>query len=91
MDPTDEIAHFRPDDDGCLVAASLSCPVCLSSAAVRFELSGPEEDARAHCACRLCGHERDVYLTVEQALRLSLHARCPLDLTPHPRDALVAF
>ncbi len=38
-----ETAHFNPADSGALVAASLSCPVCLSSA-VRWSLDGGRYD-----------------------------------------------
>lgn len=85
-----ETALFRPDEPGVLVAASLSCPVCLS-AAVRWSLAGAGYDRRARCVCTVCQHERDVFLTPEQALRLSLHRTCPLDLTPHSPDLLTAL
>ena len=85
-----ETAHFRPADSGCLVAASLACPVCLSSA-VRWSLGGGGYDRRARCVCTECDHERDLYLTPEQALRLSLHRICPLDATPQPPDLLTAL
>jgi hypothetical protein len=85
-----ETAHFAPADSGALVAASLACPCCLSSA-VRWSLAGGGYDRRARCACTTCGHERDVFLTPEQALRLSLHRTCPLDLTFHPPDLLTAL
>jgi hypothetical protein len=32
-----------------------------------------------------------VFLTPEQALRLALHESCPLDLTPHPGDLILAM
>jgi hypothetical protein len=85
-----ETAHFRPDDAGVLVAASLACPACLSSA-VQWSLRGAGYDRRAQCVCTGCGHARDVFLTPEQALRLALHRTCPLDPTPHPPDLLTAF
>jgi hypothetical protein len=85
-----ETAHFRPDEPGLLVAASLACPMCLSSS-VRWSLAGGGYDRRARCVCTACGHERDVFLTPEQALRLSLHRTCPLDLTPHSPDLLTAL
>ncbi len=82
-----ETACFRPADAGLLVAASLSCPLCLSSA-VHWSLSGGGYDRRARCVCVSCSYERDVYLTPEQALRLSLHPTCELDPTPPPPDVL---
>ncbi len=85
-----ETALFRPDDSGALVAASLACPLCLSSA-VEWSLGGAGYDRMARCACTACGHEREVFLTPEQALRLSLHRTCPLDLTFHSPDLLTAF
>lgn len=88
--PDCEIAHFRPDDEGCLVAASLACPRCLSGA-VGWTLCATEDDARAHCSCQSCGHERDVFLAPEQALRLALHRVVPLDVSVRPRDLLLAM
>jgi hypothetical protein len=40
-----EIAHFRPDDERCLVLVSLSCPACLSSE-VDWQLLDTADDAR---------------------------------------------
>ncbi|MCW3064213.1 MAG: hypothetical protein JWN32_1385 [Solirubrobacterales bacterium] len=48
-------------------------------------------DASAACRCTSCGRERVVFLTPEQALRLALHDTCPLDLTPHPGDLILAM
>jgi hypothetical protein len=48
-------------------------------------------DANATCRCATCGRERVVFLTPEQALRLALHDTCPLDLTPHPGDLILAM
>jgi hypothetical protein len=82
-----ETAHFRPADAGCFVIASLACPMCLSSA-VEWSLAGGGYDRRARCVCMRCEHERDVYLTPMQALRLALHSTCPLDPTLPPHDPL---
>jgi hypothetical protein len=76
-----EIAHFRPDDEPCLVLVSLSCPVCLSSD-VDWRLLDTSDDARVRCSCRSCGDARLVYLTQGQALRLALQEPWPLDLKP---------
>ena len=68
---TVETTAFRGDDPECLVAAGLSCRMCLSGD-VDWSLRVAAWDADAHCRCRRCGHERSVALTPEQALRLSL-------------------
>jgi flavoprotein len=67
-----ELATFRANDDAALVAAALACRACLSSD-VEPSLTIDEFDAVAICRCRACGHSREVSLTSEQALRLSLH------------------
>jgi hypothetical protein len=90
IDPLTETARFRPDDDGCFVAADLACPWCLSwQVEWRLEHTGYED--RATCRCTSCERERVVFLTPEQALRLALHDSCPLDLTPHPGDLILAM
>lgn len=66
-----ELASFRPNDEPCLVAASLACRMCLSSA-VDWALDGPVEEPRVECRCRACGYVRTVELTDAQELRLSL-------------------
>ncbi len=66
-----EVASFRGDDDACLVAASLACRVCLSSA-IDWSLRVADWDHEVVCRCRDCGDERVVSLTGDQALRLSL-------------------
>ena len=76
-----EIASFRPDDEPCLVLASLACTACLSTD-IAWTLVDDLDDARVHCGCRSCGRERDVYLSQGQALRLALQEPWPLDLTP---------
>ena len=76
-----EIAHFRPDDEPCLVLVSLSCPACLSSD-VDWRLLDTADDARVRCRCKSCGDSRLVYLTQGQALRLALQEPWPLDLKP---------
>ena len=69
-----ETATFRGDDDVCLVEASLACSVCLSGD-VEWSLRGDEWDAAVDCRCERCGYTRTVWLTGEQALRLSLDRR----------------
>jgi hypothetical protein len=79
--PGCETAAFLADDPGCLVEASLACPSCLS-AGVESRLEPHGYDPSVRCECRACGHERTVFLTPEQALRLSLHVERPLDVAP---------
>ena len=66
-----ELAAFRPDDPWELVAASLACRGCLSSA-VTWWLDGDAFECRAVCVCDDCGMERAVELSLQQTLRLSL-------------------
>jgi hypothetical protein len=74
---TRETAGFRMNDPECLVEAGLSCPVCLSSA-ISLDLHLADVyDPAAACACSGCRHERRVFLTPDQALRLALRP-------PHP-------
>jgi hypothetical protein len=76
-----ETAAFAGDDPGCLVEASLACSRCLSgSVAARLRLE--DYDPRVECVCRRCGYARSVFLTTEQALRLSLHVAGPPDSLP---------
>jgi hypothetical protein len=65
-----EVASFLPDDPVELVEASLSCSVCLAS--VEWRLDDEWLDPSVTCRCRSCGHERRVYVTADQKLRLSL-------------------
>lgn len=66
-----ELASFLPNDEPCLVAASLACRMCLSGS-VEWALDGPVEEPRVECSCRSCGYVRIVELTNAQELRLSL-------------------
>jgi len=66
-----ETASFRGNDAVCLVEASLACRVCLSSE-VEWSLSAEPWDSRVTCRCMRCGDQRDVSLTDDQAMRLSL-------------------
>ena len=74
MIATTETASFRGDDDVCLVEASLACSVCLSSD-VEWGLHTDDWEAAVRCRCEECGHVRTVWLTGDQALRLSLDRR----------------
>jgi hypothetical protein len=71
MDQTLELATFRGNDDPCLVEAALACRMCLSSD-VEWSLAVDDFEGRVECACRSCGYVREVSLTSEQTLRLSL-------------------
>jgi hypothetical protein len=64
MDGSLELATFRGDDDPSLVAAALACRACLSG----------DFEGAVECRCQSCGYVREVSLTSEQALRLSLTA-----------------
>lgn len=71
MDNSLELATFRGDDDPSLVAAALACRACLSGE-VEWSLRVDDFDGTVECRCRRCGYAREVSLTSEQALRLSL-------------------
>jgi hypothetical protein len=82
-----ETAHFRVDDADSLVAASLACSGCLSSA-VDWRLSSRRrEDPSVACHCRSCGRDRRLWVTPDQALRLSMHAVRRLDPTADAEPA----
>ncbi len=71
MDESLELATFRGDDDPSLVAAALACRACLSGE-VEWSLRLDDFEATVECRCQSCGYVREVSLTSEQALRLSL-------------------
>jgi hypothetical protein len=71
MDGSLELATFRGDDDPSLVAAALACRGCLSGD-VEWSLRVDDFDGTVECRCRRCGYVREVSLTSEQTLRLSL-------------------
>jgi hypothetical protein len=71
LDPVEELATFRGNDDPALVAAALACRACLSGE-VDWSLLIGDFEAEAICRCRACGYERLVSLNSDQALRLSL-------------------
>ena len=66
-----ELATFRGNDEPALVAAALACRACLSGA-VDWSLRVEDFEGTVECRCQSCGYVRDVSLTSEQALRLSL-------------------
>jgi hypothetical protein len=71
MDDALELATFRGDDDPSLVAAALACRACLSGD-VEWSLRVDDFEGTVECRCQGCGYVREVSLTSEQALRLSL-------------------
>ncbi|HVG74317.1 MAG TPA: hypothetical protein VM824_02970 [Thermoleophilaceae bacterium] len=71
MDNSLELATFRGDDDPSLVAAALACRACLSGQ-VDWSLRVDDFEGTVECRCRRCGYVREVSLTSEQTLRLSL-------------------
>jgi hypothetical protein len=73
MDDSLELATFRGNDEPALVEAALSCRACLSGA-VDWSLRVEDFEGTVECRCQSCGYVREVSLTSEQALRLSLTA-----------------
>jgi hypothetical protein len=73
MNDSLELATFRGNDEPALVAAALACRACLSGA-VDWSLRVEDFEGTVECRCRSCGYVREVSLTSEQALRLSLAA-----------------
>ncbi len=73
MENTLELAHFRGNDEPCLVDAALACRACLSGD-VEWSLQVEEFEGEVECRCRDCGYARTLSLTSEQTLRLSLQA-----------------
>jgi len=71
MDKLLELANFRGDDDPSLVAAALACRACLSGD-VEWSLRVDDFEGTVECSCKSCGYVREVSLTSEQTLRLSL-------------------
>jgi len=71
VEQTLELASFRGDDDPSLVAAALACRACLSGD-VEWSLEVDDFEGQVRCRCRACGYARNVSLTSEQTLRLSL-------------------
>jgi hypothetical protein len=66
-----DTARFRADDPDELVLASLACPICLSGE-IEWALEGEGYDPSVECVCRHCERAWCVYLTPQQALRLTL-------------------
>ena len=74
MDTCYELASFRSDDVVALVEASLACRLCLSGE-IEWSLSAEQWEPAVSCRCMRCGDMREVSLTDDQALRLSLDAQ----------------
>ena len=71
MNDSLELATFRGNDELALVEAALACRACLSGD-VEWSLRVDDFEGTVECRCRGCGYVREVSLTSEQALRLSL-------------------
>jgi hypothetical protein len=71
MDDSLELATFRGNDEPALVEAALACRMCLSGD-VEWSLRVEDFEGTVECRCQSCGYAREVSLTSEQALRLSL-------------------
>ncbi|HLH64993.1 MAG TPA: hypothetical protein VKV27_04780 [Solirubrobacteraceae bacterium] len=67
-----DVARFRPGDPPQLVQAALACPICLRGEGVRCEAALDGYDPSIRCLCPSCQARWRVYVTLEQALRLSL-------------------
>jgi len=65
-----DVARFLPDDPDELVEAAFACPFCLCAGEWQATLVG--YDPTAQCECEACRQRWLVYLTPEQALRLSV-------------------
>lgn len=86
MDAHDDVARFRADDDGRIVAASFACPVCLCLDATAQLVLEPH-DFEVACSCSGCLTTWSVAVTPAQALRLVLmppgpQADAPLRVLP---------
>lgn len=66
-----DCARFLAEDPGELVAASFSCPWCLTEQHDTV-LEVGSHDSLAHCVCPACAQGYDVALHAGQVMRLSL-------------------
>lgn len=64
-------ARFGHDDPDELVEAAFACPFCLR-AGIEFRVTLSGYDPTVECGCEVCDERWLVYLTPEQALRLSV-------------------
>lgn len=67
-----DVARFLADDPDELVEAAFACPFCLNSAGIEWRAKLVGYDPTVECACEACQERWLVYLTPEQALRLSV-------------------
>jgi hypothetical protein len=67
-----DTARFRADDPDELVAAAFACPVCLRGEGVERRETLGGYDPSVACSCESCSTRWRVYLTPDQALRLSV-------------------
>jgi hypothetical protein len=67
-----DVARFLPDDPDELVEAAFACPFCLSGGGIEWQATLVGYDPSVQCACESCHERWLVYLTPEQALRLSV-------------------
>ncbi len=72
MDHLDDVARFFADDPAALVAASLACPLCLSTRTVARLVIEPEDSA-VQCSCAACERAWRVGVDPAQVMRLVLH------------------
>jgi hypothetical protein len=72
-----DVARFLADDPDELVQAAFACPFCLGIARTEWRAMLTGYDPRVVCGCEACDQRWVVYLTPEQALRLSVlhHSR----------------
>jgi hypothetical protein len=69
MTELDDVARFRPLEDGAVVLASLACPYCLHDPA-HVLVNNRSDSADAICACGHCDLQWSVALDRDQAMRL---------------------
>ena len=67
-----DVARFLVDDPDVLVEAAFACPFCLGIAGTEWRAMLAGYDPKVECACEACHERWRVYLTPEQALRLSV-------------------
>jgi hypothetical protein len=65
------VARFLPDDRDELIEAAFACPFCLR-AGIERRATLVGYDPTVECACEVCDQRWLVYLTPDQALRLSV-------------------
>lgn len=71
MERLDDVARFRPVDDGAVVAASFACPLCLRRASWVLLVSD-DAGGSAGCRCISCDVPWLVFMQRDQLLRMRL-------------------